>query len=189
MTPWFSSQVRCLCTIGSFFSLFHKRFRVSGRMSWTAKSGSLLRTIIGFWAVMNGRSLCTVQMKTEGHDPRLSFILSLFLLYIWMCKLVPMSPTGGMFNALPLLSGLSWHQFRIHGLFHMEWFYMVQALEDVPFPTFVVSPLLLTSCCLTRCYNVAGAPARDFPLPLALQSDSLFSVEVSEDVYFSLLVP
>ena len=66
---------------------------------------------------------------------------------------------------------------------------MVQALEDVPFPTFVVSPLLLTSCCLTRCYNVAGAPARDFPLPLALQSDSLFSVEVSEDVHFSLLVP
>ena len=63
MTPSFSSQVRCLCTIGSFFSLSHKRFRVSWRMSWTAKSGNLSSTIIGFWAVMNGRSLCTVQIE------------------------------------------------------------------------------------------------------------------------------
>ena len=62
--------------------------------------------------------------------------------------------------------------------------YMVRAVEDVPLPTCVVSPLLLMSWC----YNVSGAPACDFPIPLALQSDSLFSVEVSEDGQFRLLV-
>ena len=124
-----------------------------------------------------------ISRKTEGDDLRHSFILSLFLLYVWVRPNVPNSPPGGMFNELPLLSGLSWHQFRIHGLFHMVWFYMVQALEDVPFPT-----CLLTSYCLARCYNVSGATACDFPIPLALQSDSMFSVQVSEDDQFSLLV-
>ena len=66
--------------------------------------------------------------------------------------------------------------------------YMVRAVEDVPLPTCVVSPLLLMSCCPTQCYNVSGAPACDFPIPLALQSDSLFSVEVSEDGQFRLQV-
>ena len=73
------------------------------------------------------------KLKTEGNDPGHSLILSLFLLYLWMRPLVPMSPPGGMFNELPLLSGLSWHQFRIHGLFHIKWFTWYEPLRTYPF--------------------------------------------------------
>ena len=146
------------------------------RMSWTAKSGNPWKTKVGFWSVMSGRRSCGAQMKTEGQDPRHSFILSLFLLYLWT-QLLP-SRHQVACSTSSLLSGLRWNQFRNHCSFHMG------ALEDVLLTTCVGSPLLLTSNCLTRCHTVSGVSACDFPFPPVLQSGSLFSVQVSEDDHF-----